>query len=155
MAANLDQLVAQGIQLIWQTGKLFFETASAMASSLPMIRVFDFVDKMEFAYAAADLVISRAGALAIAELCVAKKAVIFVPYPFAADDHQTSNAMALVKRDAAVMVRDADIKKELIKKVLWLLREDKRQEILVSNIAEMALPDADQRIAQEIFKIMV
>jgi UDP-N-acetylglucosamine--N-acetylmuramyl-(pentapeptide) pyrophosphoryl-undecaprenol N-acetylglucosamine transferase len=109
IGAGLGDMVAMGVQVIWQTGKPYFETAQRQASAFgASVKVYDFIRPMEYAYAAADAVISRAGALAIAELCIAGKPVIFVPYLFAAEDHQTSNAMALVQHNAAQLVRDSD-----------------------------------------------
>src|SRR5690606_38616190 len=96
--AQLEETLKEGVQSIWQTGKPYYEQAVARVSAFnDKIKVFDFIKEMEYAYAAADVVLSRAGALAIAELCIVAKPVIFVPYPFAAEDHQTSNAMALVE----------------------------------------------------------
>jgi UDP-N-acetylglucosamine--N-acetylmuramyl-(pentapeptide) pyrophosphoryl-undecaprenol N-acetylglucosamine transferase len=101
IGAGLKNIVSDGVQLIWQTGKPYYETAKQQASAFGgNVRVQDFIRQMDYAYAAADVVVSRAGALAIAELCIAAKPVIFVPYPFAAEDHQTSNAMALVQHNA-------------------------------------------------------
>ncbi|HNB81981.1 MAG TPA: glycosyltransferase, partial [Chitinophagaceae bacterium] len=104
------------------------------------------------AYAAADVIIARSGALSVAELCLLGKPVIFVPFPYASEDHQTTNALALVKHNAAVMVRDADAKSELLAKVESVLSNEQQQKLLQENILTMAIRDADQRIAQEIIK---
>ncbi|TAL43724.1 MAG: undecaprenyldiphospho-muramoylpentapeptide beta-N-acetylglucosaminyltransferase, partial [Chitinophagaceae bacterium] len=103
---HLDEMLNSGLQLIWQTGKSYLAKAKERIESKQGVWVNDFIIQMEYAYAAADMVISRAGAIAISELCVVKKPVLFVPYPFAAEDHQTVNAMSLVKRNAALMVKD-------------------------------------------------
>ena len=109
---------------LWQTGRPYHEEALREAAMYKgKVKVVDFIREMEYAYAAADLVISRAGALAIAELCIAGKPVIFVPYPHAAEDHQTSNAMALVNNNAALMIKDGDVKMELVKKLKTLLQD--------------------------------
>ena len=107
---------------------------------------------METAYAAADIVISRAGAMTIAELCFVKKPVVFVPYPFAAEDHQTVNAMNLVRRKAALMVKDSEAMERLVPAVLDLATDEQKQNELTRNIALTAVQDADERIAGEILK---
>ncbi len=151
---HLDEIVNLGVQVIWQTGKQYYETARDRAMEFGnTVKVFDFISEMEYAYAAADFVISRAGALAIAELCVAGKPVIFVPLPTAAEDHQTSNAMALVAHNAAMLVKDIDANTELIKKLKTLLNDTKMQEIMSVNIKKMAIKDADERIANKVIEI--
>ncbi len=154
MNAGLDELMKQNVQLIWQTGKPYFEEARKRAGQYSdRVKVLDFISDMDKAYAAADMVISRAGALAIAELCIAGKPVIFVPYPFAAEDHQTSNAMSLVSRNAAKMVKDSEAKNELIKQLISLLADDKTQAAMSNNIKSMAISDADERIANKVIEI--
>ena len=108
---------------------------------------------MEYAYAAADVVISRAGALAIAELCIAGKPVLFVPLPTAAEDHQTSNAMALVAHGAAVLVKDHETKSELLKELKKILNDQPLQELMSRNLRAMAITDADERIANKVIEI--
>src|SRR5690606_34856663 len=122
----LDKLVAAGYQLIWQTGKTYFQEAEKLAASKAEagIRAFDFIKRMDLAYSVADIVISRAGALSISELCLAGKAVILVPSPNVAEDHQTKNAMALVQQHAAILVRDTDASQQLIDKVLALGKDE-------------------------------
>jgi len=117
------------------------------------IIVQEFIKNMEYAYAASDIVISRAGALASAELCIVGKPVIFVPYPFAAEDHQTSNALALVEHNAAMMVKDNEARTELIKKLGVLLNDEKMQELMSSNILKHSIKDADERIANKVIAI--
>jgi len=104
------------------------------------------------AYAAADMVISRAGAMAIAELCVVKKPVLFVPYPFAAEDHQTMNAMNLVEKQAALMVRDNEAIDKVVPAIIALARDENKQSELKNNIGKHAVADADERIAREIIR---
>lgn len=151
---NLQDIVKEGVQLIWQTGKPYYEQAKKDAVALAAdVKVFEFIKEMDYAYAAADVVISRAGALAIAELCIVAKPVIFVPFPYAAEDHQTSNALALVEHNAALMVKDVDVKTELIKKIKSLLHDNAMQEIMIKNLKAAAVRDADDRIAKKVLEI--
>jgi UDP-N-acetylglucosamine--N-acetylmuramyl-(pentapeptide) pyrophosphoryl-undecaprenol N-acetylglucosamine transferase len=151
---GLDDLLKENVQLIWQTGKLFVDKAKERSRGIDSIWVNDFISKMEYAYAAADLVVARAGAMTVAELCVAKKPVLFVPYPHAAEDHQTVNAMRLVNRDAAVMVKDNQVMQKLVPVLIELLKDESRQEALKKNIAALALFNADKVIAEEIIKVI-
>jgi UDP-N-acetylglucosamine--N-acetylmuramyl-(pentapeptide) pyrophosphoryl-undecaprenol N-acetylglucosamine transferase len=154
VGAGLKQIVADDVHLIWQTGKPYFETALRQAADFAgKVRVYDFIRQMDYAYAAADVVISRAGALAIAELCIAGKPVIFVPYPFAAEDHQTSNAMSLVRHNAAQLVRDSDAGTELIPKLRALLHDNATQIIMREALGRLAIYDADERIAREVIAL--
>lgn len=149
VAANLGIIVNAGLQVIWQTGEPFYQEAIKAASAFgPQVRVHAFIKKMEFAYAATDMVISRAGALAIAELCIVGKPVIFVPYPFAAEDHQTSNAMSLVDKGAAWMVKNEHAATMLVPKLLELMNERTTQDAMQQNLKAMAIDDADERIAK-------
>lgn len=150
----LEEILAEDIQVIWQTGKPYYEQAKQRAEAFSgRVKVFDFISEMGHAYAAADVVISRAGALAIAELCLVAKPVIFVPFPFAAEDHQTSNAMALVEHNAAMMVRNSDAKQELVKKLKVLLHDEAMQELMINSLQKLAINDADERIAKKIIEI--
>ncbi len=152
--AGLDEIMKEDVQLIWQTGKPYYEQAKKRAGEYSSkVKVCDFIKEMDCAYAAADVVISRAGALAIAELCIAGKPVIFVPYPHAAEDHQTSNAMALVKRQAAMIVKDSDAKTELVIKLKALLNDSNTQQVMTENLKAMAIKDADERIANKVLEI--
>ncbi len=150
--ANLDRFVSGGVQLVWQTGKPYAERAAAIAKGKPGIWTSAFITEMEKAYAAADVVISRAGAMAIAELCVVKKPVIFVPYPFAAEDHQTANAEKLANARAGIMIKDSEAKEKLVQIAITLANDPGRQEELVQNISRLSITDADARIAKEIMK---
>lgn len=151
---GLEDILIDGVQLVWQTGKPYYEQAKQRAKGFEgKIKVFDFIRDMDYAYAAADMVVSRAGALAIAELCIVAKPVIFVPFPYAAEDHQTSNAMALVEHNAAIMVKDSDAKAELVKKLRSLLKDESMQDLMRSNLKAVAIKDADERIAKKIIEI--
>lgn len=152
--ARLEEILEEGVQVVWQTGKPYYEQAkSRTASFKDRVKVFDFIKEMDKAYAAADVVISRAGALAIAELCIVAKPVIFVPFPFAAEDHQTSNALALVEHNAAMMVKNSDAKTDLVAKLKKLLKDKAMQELMHNNLQALAIKDADERIAKTVLEI--
>ncbi len=145
---GVSELLAQGYQVIWQTGKIYFEEMKTFANMLNSkgLYIKDFIYEMNYAYACADVVISRAGALSVSELCLAGKPTILVPSPNVAEDHQTKNAMALVNENAAVLVKDGEASNLLIKKVLELLRDENKQKELAKNILKLAKPDASKEI---------
>ena len=153
---GLQSLAGSDVQCIWQTGKLYVTEAREAAASFrnSNMIVTDFVTRMDYAYAIADLVISRAGASSISELCLLAKPVILVPSPNVAEDHQTKNALALVNRDAAVMIRDADAEKNLVPKALELIENNPALEQLSKNILRLAERNSADRIADEVFKII-
>jgi len=152
IAAGLNQLVGADLQLIWQTGKPFAAAGKQAAAGSKQVWVNDFITKMELAYAAADIIVSRAGAMAIAEISLVAKPAIFVPYPFAAEDHQTSNAMNLVQKQAAMMVKDAQAKTSLVEEILKLAADQERQKALIQNIAPLGIANADELVVNEILK---
>lgn len=151
---NIKVFAEQGLQVIWQTGKPYFEKAKQAASGMPGICVKEFITQMDNAYAAADVVISRSGAMAVAELCIAKKPVVFVPYPFAAEDHQTANARTLVNEDAAILIKDQEAAAELVPALLKLIGDDAMQITLKNNIGKSAIKNADEVIASQILKAL-
>ena len=153
---GLQSLAGSDVQCIWQTGKLYVTEAREAAASFrnSNMIVTDFVTRMDYAYAIADLVISRAGASSISELCLLAKPVILVPSPNVAEDHQTKNALALANRDAAVMIRDADAEKNLVPKALELIENNPALEQLSKNILQLAQRNSADRIADEVFKII-
>ena len=153
--AGLDKLIAADVQVIWQTGKFYYKTILEQLgpNRHPDICVVEFLNRMDLAYAAADIVISRAGAGTIAELCVIKKPVILVPSPNVAEDHQTKNALALVQEDAAVFVADRDAEEKLVDRAIALLKDNDLQKKLINNIGLLALPNADEVIAKEVIQI--
>ena len=152
--AGLEKILEEDVQVIWQTGKYYYAQAEHRAGKfVGRVRVFEFIKDMDYAYAAADYVVSRAGALAISELCIVAKPVIFVPYPFAAEDHQTSNAMALVKNNAAFMVTNSAAKTELVIELRKLINDNLRQEKMIENLKTLAISDADVRIAKKAMTI--
>lgn len=151
---DFDLFEKNNLQLIWQTGKPYKEKAIGRAVGNEDVFVSDFITQMEYAYAAADIVISRSGAMAIAELCVVKKPVLFVPYPFAAEDHQTANAKTLVNKQAAEMILDNEALEMLVPSVIELSKDILLQDRLKENIAKFAVTDADNKIAEEILEIL-
>jgi UDP-N-acetylglucosamine--N-acetylmuramyl-(pentapeptide) pyrophosphoryl-undecaprenol N-acetylglucosamine transferase len=151
---NLDLFAQNNLQLIWQTGKPYAANGKEAATGKTNIWAGDFINQMENAYAAADLVISRSGAMAIAELCVMKKAVIFVPFPFAAEDHQTVNAQNLVNKNAGIMIKDSVALTILVPSVIALAKDENKQEELKRNISKLAITNADEIIATEILKLI-
>lgn len=154
--SGIDKLIDAGIQVIWQTGKAYYDVVFPELAKYDKrkIRVFDFLREMDLAYAAADVVISRSGALAVSELCIAHKPCILVPSPNVAEDHQTKNAMALVEKDAAVMVADKEARTKLVDEALKLLFDESRANKLRENIATLARPTATEDIVNEIEKLI-
>ncbi|MGN6180957.1 MAG: undecaprenyldiphospho-muramoylpentapeptide beta-N-acetylglucosaminyltransferase [Mucilaginibacter sp.] len=157
MLAGMDKILAADVQVIWQTGKFYYKQIMEKLGNNPHpnFRVMEFVNRMDLAYAAADVIISRAGAGTIAELCVVKKPVILVPSPNVAEDHQTKNALALVQDNAALFVADRDAEAKLVDMALELIKDKDRQKTLSENIGKLALPDADEVIAKEVMKITI
>lgn len=155
MIQNMEKWVSSGIQVLWQTGKLYNEEMNERMAGFDdeNIRLLEFIDRMDLAYAAADIIVSRAGALSISELCLVGKPVIFIPSPNVAEDHQTKNAMALSSNDAALIVSDKNAVKELAEVALGLLRDNDKKAELGRNIASLAKPSAAQEIANEILKL--
>ena len=157
--AHLNDLANSDIQVIWQTGKNYIaDCKKALANCQEQtinqsIICTDFVSQMPLAYAIADLVISRAGASSISELCLLGKPAILVPSPNVAEDHQTHNAMALVNKNAAVLVKDKEAKEQLISTALSLIKDDQQLQLLHQNILTLALPNSALRIAEEVIKL--
>lgn len=154
--AGIEKLIDAQVQVIWQTGKGYYQNVSAQVSQydLKKVRVVDFLKEIDFAYAAADVVISRSGALAVSELCIAGKPCILVPSPNVAEDHQTKNAMALVEKNAAFFVADKDAKATLVDEAMKLLFDTQRADVLSTNIAKLAKPNATREIVNEIEKLI-
>jgi len=153
--AGYDRLAASGYQVIWQTGGYYFEEMKRrVINPSANILLKDFVREMQYAYAVADVVISRAGALSIAELMLTGKPSILVPSPNVAEDHQTINAMALVERDAAVLVKDNEAAEKLIDTAFALIEDEDRKRVLSENIKGMSHPNSAKDIANEILKMI-
>ncbi len=147
---HFEKLIAAGLQLIWQTGKLYVEQAQLRTKGNAQVWTAGFISDMDKAYAAADIVVSRSGAMSVAELCVAGKAVIFVPFPFAAEDHQTVNAMQLASKNAALIVKDNEVMEKLGDAIVNLAKDEQKQNELKNNISVLGIRNADTRIAEEI-----
>ncbi|MBD0852317.1 undecaprenyldiphospho-muramoylpentapeptide beta-N-acetylglucosaminyltransferase [Maribacter arenosus] len=159
-ARRINQLIEEklgyfkghGIQLIWQCGKLYFEEYKKYDSK--EVKVLDFLNRMDYAYTASDLIISRAGASSVSELCIVGKPVIFIPSPNVAEDHQTKNAMALVKENAALMVKEKDLDNDFEKIFTKVFQSEANQNQLAMNIKKLAMPNATVAIVDEIEKLL-
>lgn len=155
---DLDKLFASDVdvQVIWQTGRYYHEEALKHLKAYRGMPVWcsDFITRMDYAYAAADLIISRAGASSISELCLLKKPVILVPSPNVAEDHQTKNALALVEKEAAILVPDHDAARRLVPTALAVVHDDERLRALSRNIAALAQHQSAERIVDEIIRII-
>jgi UDP-N-acetylglucosamine--N-acetylmuramyl-(pentapeptide) pyrophosphoryl-undecaprenol N-acetylglucosamine transferase len=162
-AKSINEAIGKGIkilsenniQLIWQTGKSYAEISKQQTKDFlsKNIYSFEFISKMDFAYAAADLVVSRAGASSVSELCNTSKACILVPSPYVAEDHQTKNAMALVNKNAALLVKDSDAQSQLVNNVIELFSNEINQEELKKNIIKLAYHNSANIIAKEVLKL--
>ena len=150
LAANTELLEKQkGIQLLWQCGRFYENSYSnCKTAQLPNVQMRPFIDRMDLLYAAADLIISRAGALSVSELCLVGKPAILVPSPNVAEDHQTKNAMALVEKSAARLIRDADAVENLLPEALNMLKNETLMSSLSKNIQQLGRPQAAERIAE-------
>jgi UDP-N-acetylglucosamine--N-acetylmuramyl-(pentapeptide) pyrophosphoryl-undecaprenol N-acetylglucosamine transferase len=149
---HIDEFGNNNLQLIWQTGKPYAERAKERCAGKQNIWVNDFITQMEFAYAAADVIISRSGAMSVSEICVAKKPAVFVPFPHAAEDHQAVNAKKLVDRNAAMMVSDNEASEKLVSTIIALAKDEQKQNELKQNISKQAVTNADEVIAKEILE---
>jgi UDP-N-acetylglucosamine--N-acetylmuramyl-(pentapeptide) pyrophosphoryl-undecaprenol N-acetylglucosamine transferase len=149
---DLKHLLAQNVQLIWQCGKLYIEEYSKYNAR--QVQVVAFIERMDLVYAAADLVISRAGASSVSELCIVGKPVIFIPSPNVAEDHQTKNAQAIVDRKGAIMIKEAALDTEFSIVIEALLKDVGKQQLLGENIKKLAMPMATSKIVDEIEKML-
>ncbi|MGD0753736.1 MAG: undecaprenyldiphospho-muramoylpentapeptide beta-N-acetylglucosaminyltransferase [Bacteroidales bacterium] len=156
MSENINKLRDSDCQWLWQTGKYYFENVRALVALTfsGNISVHGFIDRMDYAYAAADIIVSRAGAGTISELCLVGKPVILIPSPNVAEDHQTRNAEALSTRNAAVLISDIAASKTLVDEAIKLISDKTRRDMLSENILKMADKDADVRIAEEVLKLI-
>jgi UDP-N-acetylglucosamine--N-acetylmuramyl-(pentapeptide) pyrophosphoryl-undecaprenol N-acetylglucosamine transferase len=155
LEAGLQRFVDAGVQVVWQTGPAFIERArtAVAATGSPLIKAYDFIYEMDKAYAVADAVVSRAGALSVSELCLVGRPAILVPLPTAAEDHQTKNAMSLVEQNAALLVNDRTAREELITAALNLLNNPVQRQQLSTEIKTLAKPNAARDIAEEVIKL--
>lgn len=154
--AGLRKFSDAGYQVLWQTGKAYIETAreAVVQVGSDRIKAFDFIYEMDLAYAVADVVVSRAGALSVSELCLAAKPCILVPYPAAAENHQTKNAQNLTRQNAALLIADNQAASELVEAAMQLLEDEPKQTELTQNIAKLARPDAATEIAREVLRLL-
>lgn len=153
IAKELDSILAMDIQVVWQCGKLYFNEYSHY-NEIPNVKVFSFIDRMDLVYAAADMIISRAGASSVSELCLVGKPVIFIPSPNVAEDHQTKNAMAIADKKGAILLKESDLESEFLNVFTKLVGDEKKQEKLGIKIKKLAKPNATQDIVQQIVKLI-
>ena len=149
---ELDHLKALNVQVIWQCGKLYFEDYKKYNSN--NVQVLAFIDRMDLVYAAADIVISRAGASSVSELCIVGKPVIFIPSPNVAEDHQTKNAKSIVDKKGALMLKESELDSQFSIVFEALLKDNGKQDQLSKNIKQLALPNATKQIVDEIVKLI-
>ncbi|RZK19479.1 MAG: undecaprenyldiphospho-muramoylpentapeptide beta-N-acetylglucosaminyltransferase [Hymenobacter sp.] len=154
--AALPRLREAGVQLLWQTGKFYYPDAQQQAApyAADHLHALEFIQRMDLAYAAADVVISRAGALSVSELCLTGKAAVLVPSPNVAEDHQTKNALALVSKGAAILITDEHAAERLYDETLRLLADPGRQQQLSGRVRELGRPDATKTIVDELFELV-
>ena len=150
--AGMKPLLKAGLQMIWQTGKSFARDAATQAAEHKEVWINEFITNMEYAYAAADIIMARAGAMTVAEICVSKKPVVFVPYPHAAEDHQTVNAMQLVNKKAALMVKDSEAQEKAVRTIIELAANETARKEMSANLARLAITNADEVVANEILE---
>ena len=149
----LDEIINNNVQIIWQTGKLYFNDYKKY-NDKEGVQVLSFVQRMDLLYAASDIIVSRAGAGSISELCIVGKPVIFIPSPNVAEDHQTKNALAIIKEEAALMIKENDLE-NFMNTLEDLIKNEAKQNLLKKNIKKMALPNATSQIVDEIEKLIL
>jgi len=156
MIRHYDTLQQADVQVLWQTGNYYFEQLKQQTehTTYPSIKIVQFIDRMDLAYAIADVIISRAGAISVSELCLICKPVILVPSPNVAEDHQTKNAMALVTKNAALMVKDSEAVEKLIPQAIELITNQTKQDLLAEEIKKLGKPNATVDIVNEIENIV-
>ena len=156
VSANLDLIGETNIDVIWQTGKLYFDSMqeSLKNSKVNNVKIMDFITKMDLAYSIADVIISRAGAGSISELCIAGKPLILVPSPNVAENHQTKNAMFLVNKNAAMVIKDSCAKKEMIPKAIQLMADEKLAKSMAHNCKKLGIKNSTVKIVDELYKLL-
>jgi UDP-N-acetylglucosamine--N-acetylmuramyl-(pentapeptide) pyrophosphoryl-undecaprenol N-acetylglucosamine transferase len=152
IAKELDRILSQNVQIIWQCGKLYFEEYKKHNSDY--VQVLPFIDRMDLVYAAADIIISRAGASSVSELCIVGKPVIFIPSPNVAEDHQTKNAKSIADKKGAIMLKESELDSQFSLVLESLLKNKGKQDQLSQNIKQLALPNATKQIVDEILKLV-
>lgn len=153
IAKEIEWLLSQGVQIIWQCGKLYFEEYKHF-NDKAAVQVLAFIDRMDFVYAAADVVISRSGASSVSELCLVGKPVVFIPSPNVAEDHQTKNAQAIVDKHGAILLKEKELDEQFEVVFEALLNDDGKQQSLSENIKTLAMPNATKQIVDEIIKLI-
>jgi UDP-N-acetylglucosamine--N-acetylmuramyl-(pentapeptide) pyrophosphoryl-undecaprenol N-acetylglucosamine transferase len=155
ISKDLQLFIDNDIQVIWQTGKTYITKAQQDVEAANSKNIFasDFIYKMDLAYSAADIIISRAGASTISELCIVGKPAIFVPSPNVSEDHQTKNAMSLFNKDAALMIKDVHSENDLVKTAIELIKDEEKCKTLSENIKKLALLNSANVIAAEVYKL--
>jgi UDP-N-acetylglucosamine--N-acetylmuramyl-(pentapeptide) pyrophosphoryl-undecaprenol N-acetylglucosamine transferase len=155
---ELENILSQDVQVIWQCGKLYFEDYSPLAPKggigHPAVQIFSFIERMDLVYASADIVISRAGASSVSELCIVGKPVIFIPSPNVAEDHQTKNAQAIVDKKGAILLKESELESQFRIVFEALLKDQGKQNSLSENIKQLAMPEATKDIVNEIVKLI-
>lgn len=156
ISKGLHKIIQEGIQIIWQTGKNSFEENPDSVQYLDdkLVKRTEFIYEMDLAYALADIIVSRAGALAVSEICLVAKPAIFVPFPFAAEDHQTKNVQALEAKNAAIHIKNSEAKERLVDTALDLIKNEARQNELTQNISSLGKPQATKQIVDEVLKLI-
>jgi len=156
LLSNLLLIKENDLQLIWQTGKHFIQQANEAVQKLDYtnIKVFEFISRMDYAYAMADVVISRAGASTVSELCIVGKPAIMIPLPTAAEDHQTKNCEAMVKKNAAILIKDENANQQMVQQALDLIHDETRCKTFSKNLLTLAKPNAAEEIALEVLKLI-
>lgn len=154
IARGIKELVDAGIQIVWQTGKPFYQEALMLQEEFPELKIHEFIYKMDLAYALADLVVARAGAITVSELSLVKKPAILVPFPYASEDHQTKNAMALVSKHAAIHIADHNAITDLIPTILDLMSSSEKRMEIQENLAKLSLRNSSEKIANEVLELV-
>ncbi|NNE54933.1 MAG: undecaprenyldiphospho-muramoylpentapeptide beta-N-acetylglucosaminyltransferase, partial [Flavobacteriales bacterium] len=154
IAGFAPQFEPKGVQILWQTGKLFIEQAEHITAAHKNIVTRQFIKEMDLAYAAADVIISRAGAMSISELCIIGKPAIFIPFPYASEDHQTKNAQALVSDEAAILIPDSEARGKLEETLFDLLADSTRRSAMSQNIRRFAKPNATHDIVDQVIQLI-
>jgi UDP-N-acetylglucosamine--N-acetylmuramyl-(pentapeptide) pyrophosphoryl-undecaprenol N-acetylglucosamine transferase len=154
--ADLEKFIEKGYQLLWQTGSFYAKESNLRLQAIgsPLLRASEFIYNMDLAYAVADVIISRSGAMSVTEMSIVGKPCVLIPFPFAAEDHQTENAMALVNNDAAILVKDSEVKQKLFLTIDMLLSDSEKRETLKYNIDKMKIENAVDLIMIEVDKLL-
>jgi UDP-N-acetylglucosamine--N-acetylmuramyl-(pentapeptide) pyrophosphoryl-undecaprenol N-acetylglucosamine transferase len=149
---ELEKIVSQNVQIVWQCGKLYFEDYKIHNAN--NVQVFPFIERMDLVYAVSDIIISRAGASSVSELCIVGKPVIFIPSPNVAEDHQTKNAKSIVDKKGGLLLKESELDAEFSLVFEALLKDEGKQNQLSENIKQLAMPEATKTIADEIVKLI-